>query len=180
MKSGIIACIGLVGATAALPNKPEWNGAHEAQMKRPCSQAVVALATGIHLNINGQYGEYNATQRVENAEAAHPSGPNEQIYKDIGMLQGAVQEGMNIRLFNQQIAPPGNPAIPGLKKYAAAEETEKAQSLGLTGTYKTDKPVLEMLKTEVLKGIALNRQNLAAVSIDITECFRVLSVTDVT
>lgn len=83
---------------------------------RPCTQAEVALATGIHLNIEGQYGEYNATVNVENVEQQQPF-PWSDFYDAKGKLQSNVQTGMNIRLFNQQIAPPGNPAIPGLAQY---------------------------------------------------------------
>ncbi|CAK4031649.1 Hypothetical predicted protein [Lecanosticta acicola] len=166
MKYALAASI-LLGSALAAPGywEGQWEGKPEG--KRPCSQAEVALATGIHLNINGQYAEYNGTEKVEQAEQAHPSGPNADIYKAIGMLQSDVQAGMNIRLFNQQIAPPGNPAIPGLAQYAAAEETEKAQAGNLTGTYAIDEPVFTMLKQEILKGIALNEANLKAA---ISEC----------
>ena len=67
---------------------------------------------------------------------------------------------------NQQIAAAGNPAIPGLAMYAAAEETEKAQANNaLNGNYAHDKPTLELLKQEITKGIALNQANLKAVSL---------------
>lgn len=71
---------------------------------------------------------------------------------------------MNLRQFNQQIAPEGNPVIPGLKKYEDAQATEKAQVDGLTGFYSKDKEVLEKLLEEVKGGIKLNEGNLADVS----------------
>ena len=84
----------LLGSTAlAAPNAPGI-------VKRPCSQAEVALATGIHLNINGQYGEFNGTKMVEQAEQAFPVGPNPDIYKAIGKLQADVQAGM-VRILPQ-------------------------------------------------------------------------------
>lgn len=111
MKSTVIASILLLG-TASAGSLPKF-----VFPKRPCSQAEVALATGIHLNIQGQYGEYNGTLKVEQVEQAHPSGPSPAFYEAKGMLESDVQTGMNLRLFNQQIAPPGNPAIPGLAQY---------------------------------------------------------------
>lgn len=120
MKSTTIASILLLGTASALSLPGEgWKpeGAEKGDFpKRPCSQAEVALATGIHLNIQGQYGEFNGTKKVEEVEQAMPNGPSPAFYDAKGMLQSDVQTGMNIRLFNQQIAPPGNPAIPGLAK----------------------------------------------------------------
>ncbi|KAK4507386.1 hypothetical protein PRZ48_001121 [Zasmidium cellare] len=182
MKSTIISSLALLGTASAvsLPNGDLFG------WKRPCSQAEVALATGIHLNIQGQYGEYNGTLNVEKAEQAHPSGPSPAFYDAQGQLQSDVQTGMNLRLFNQQIAPPGNPAIPGLSQYVlisvrsirkrgmltgfryeAAQQTEKNQANELTGIYATDKPTLDMLKTEIMNGIQLNEKNLKAA---VSEC----------
>lgn len=121
MKSTVIASILLLGTASAVavPGFPEHMEHAEAPkgdaaMKRPCSQAEVALATGIHLNIQGQYGEFNGTKKVEQVEQAQKGGPSSAFYEAKGMLEADVQEGMNLRQFNQQIAPPGNPAIPGL------------------------------------------------------------------
>ncbi|EME49198.1 hypothetical protein DOTSEDRAFT_122371 [Dothistroma septosporum NZE10] len=164
MKSASIAGFVLFGmaSAASLP------GDSYGDKKRACCPAEIALATGIHLNINGQYSEYNTTQKIEDAEKAHPSGPSTEIYELIGQLQANVQGGQNLRLFNQQIAPAGNPAIPGLAQYAAAEETEKSQADAvLNGNYAHDKPTLEMLKQEILKGITLNQNNLKAA---VSEC----------
>lgn len=131
--------------------------------KRPCSQAEIALATGIHLNIQGQYAEYNGTLRVISVETTQP-GDLLAFSLAKGSLQSDIQAGMNLRQFNQQIAPKGNPAIPGLKKYEAAQETEKTQVDGLCGIYLKDKAVLEKLKGEVMDGIKLNEGNLKNVS----------------
>lgn len=139
--------------------------------KRPCSQAEVALATGIHLNIQGQYAEYNGTLKVIEVETTRP-GDLLAFENAKGQLQSDIQAGMNLRLFNQQIAPKDNPAVAGLAKYEAAQETEKSQVDGLCGIYIKDKAVLEKLKGEVTDGIKLNEMNLANVSL-----FRDLFVT---
>lgn len=131
--------------------------------KRPCSQAEVALATGIHLNIQGQYAEYNGTLKVIDVETKQP-GNLLAFSLAKGALQSDIQAGMNLRQFNQQIAPKGNPAIPGLAKYEAAQETEKTQVDGLTGIYLKDKEALEKLRSEVKAGIMLNEGNLKNVS----------------
>ncbi|KXT10481.1 hypothetical protein AC579_8882 [Pseudocercospora musae] len=165
MKPTLFSAVMLGTATAiSLPSPPQPYG-HSDIKKRACSQAEVALATGIHLNINAQYSEYNGTVKVDQVEGSKESAAEFNNAK--GQLQADIQGGMNIRLFNQQIAPAGNPAIPGLATYAAAQETEKAQAAGLTGNYDVDKPVLEMLKTEIMKGIKLNQANLAAAT---SEC----------
>ncbi|KAF7191214.1 hypothetical protein HII31_07237 [Pseudocercospora fuligena] len=165
MKLTLFSAAILGTATAiSLPNPPEHYASPDIK-KRACTQAEVALATGIHLNINGQYSEYNGTVKVDQVEAS--KGTAAQFNNAKGQLQSDIQGGMNIRLFNQQIAPAGNPAIPGLATYAAAQETEKAQAAGLTGNYAVDKPVLEMLKTEIMNGIKLNQANLAAAT---SEC----------
>lgn len=43
--------------------------------------------------------------------------------------------------------------------------------MGLTGNYAVDKPTLEMLKTEIMKGIKLNEMNLKAVSNTTSICW---------
>lgn len=75
MKFSVFSASILLGTTAtaiSLPNPPAHSyggGDHAAAgKKRPCTQAEIALATGIHLNINGQYGEYNGTVQVEQVE----------------------------------------------------------------------------------------------------------------
>lgn len=55
-------------ASATGDMKAQKYGGH----KRPCSQAEVALATGIHLNIQGQYAEFNGTKHVEEVEQQYP------------------------------------------------------------------------------------------------------------
>lgn len=131
--------------------------------KRPCTQAEIALATGIHLNIQGQYAEYNGTISVIDVETRQP-GDLLAFSRAKGFLQSDIQAGMNLRLFNQQIAPEGNPAIPGLKQYEAAQETEKGEADCLTGTYSEDKDALDKLKSNIMAGIKLNEMNLANVS----------------
>ena len=147
-----------------LPTAFAWPPHHApASQSEGCSQAVVALATGIHLNIQGQYAEYNGTLAVIAVEAATPVDQNEFLLAK-GELLSDIQAGMNIRLFNQQIAPAGNDAIPGLATYAAAQETEQALVEGLTGVPSEDADALDMLKSDIMAGIKLNESNLKKVS----------------
>ena len=130
--------------------------------KPPCSEAVVALATGIHLNIEGQYAEYNGTVKILNIESTQPVN-KEAFYIAKGELLSDIQIGMNIRLFNQEIATPGNAAIPGLSKYEAAQATEQGLAEGLTGVPSQDKSALDSLKSDIMAGIKLNEMNLKKV-----------------
>lgn len=123
---------------------------------------MIALATGIHLNIEGQYAEYNGTLNVIAVESSTPVD-QEAFYIAKGELLSDIQTGMNIRLFNQQIAPPGNPAIPGLAKYEAAQQTEQSLAEGLTGNPSQDKSALDSLKSDIMAGIKLNESNLKKV-----------------
>lgn len=68
---------------------------------------------------------------------------------------------MNLRFFNQQIAPPNSPALPGLAKYQAAEQTEANIAAALTGNPAQDTKPLNNLKADILAGIKLNQNNLA-------------------
>lgn len=69
MKFTTIASLAIFGiaSAASLPGQPSYGAPEgykpESGKKRACSQAEVALATGIHLNINGQYSEFNTTQK---------------------------------------------------------------------------------------------------------------------
>ncbi|CZT21115.1 uncharacterized protein RCC_06976 [Ramularia collo-cygni] len=129
------------------------------QQKRPCTQAEIALATGIHLNIQAQHAEYNGTQKIIDIETQNP-GDFYNFARLKGQLQANIQSGINLRQFNLQIAPEGNPAIPGLKKYQEAQATEKGQVDGLCGVYVEDRETLERLMEEVKGGILLNEGNL--------------------
>jgi hypothetical protein len=118
------------------------------------------------LNIQGQYAELNGTLAVEQVETTQPGNTTAFLLAK-GALEAIIQSGQNLRLFNQQIVPPGNPAIPGLNKYAAAEEVEKALAAGLTGDYAVDKAALDSLKKDITQGIQLNTDNLRNVSRDV-------------
>ncbi|KAJ8607669.1 hypothetical protein MRB53_040132 [Persea americana] len=138
-------------ATAA----PQWSNL--------CSQAVVALATGIHLNIQGQYAEYNGTVKILNIESATPVD-NTAFLIAKGELLSDIQAGMNIRQFNQLIAPAGNAVLPGLAKYQAAQLVEQGLAMGLTGVPSQDAAALNSLKSDIMAGIMLNQMNLMNVS----------------
>lgn len=156
-----LALLALTVGTLASPTQP-WNYGGP-QQQQPCPPAVIALATGIHLNIQGQYSEYNGTVAIANLEASTPVNQTE-FYILKGELLSDIQEGMNLRLFNQQIAPPGNPALPGLAKYQAAQAAEQTLAEDLTGVPSQDATALSTLKSDIMAGIQLNMQNLANVS----------------
>ncbi|KAK3676800.1 hypothetical protein LTR78_003577 [Recurvomyces mirabilis] len=141
---------------------PQWGhgyGGSGGGSQPPCSAAVVALATGIHLNIQGQYAEYNGTVHVINIETASPVNQTA-FYIAKGELLSDIQAGMNIRQFNQEIAPAGNAALPGLAKYQAAQQTEQGLAMGLTGVLGQDQSALSSLKSDIMAGIKLNENNL--------------------
>lgn len=131
--------------------------------QQPCSESVVALATGIHLNIQGQYAEYNGTLNILDIESEQPVNMTA-FYIAKGELLSDIQTGMNIRLFNQQIAPPGNAALPGLATYQAAQAVEQGLAEGLTGVPSQDKNALDSLESDIMAGIKLNHNNLKKVS----------------
>nr|POE80048.1 hypothetical protein CFP56_08114 [Quercus suber] len=143
----------LVSSTLAASVAADWQHA-----KPPCSANVIALATGIHLNIQGQYGEYNATATIADLEAQGANSTAFLIAK--GKLLADIQEGMNLRQFNQQIAPRGNAALPGLAKYQTAQRAEAALAQGLTGVRSQDAAALATLKSDITSGIQLNENNL--------------------
>ena len=154
-----ITLITLLPATLAWPPQ---HAPGSGSQSNECSQAVVALATGIHLNIVGQYAEYNGTLAVLAVESATPVDHDAFLLAK-GQLLSDIQGGMNIRLFNQQIAPSGNAAISGLAKYASAQQTEQQLAEGLTGDPSTDASALSSLKSDIMAGIKLNENNLKKV-----------------
>ena len=167
MRSSLVPSLALLLGTASALWKPsphDWNPHGHDHGKPPCSEAVVALATGIHINIIGQYAEFNGTKMVQQVETEQ-AGNTDAFLIAKGQLESDIQGGMNIRLFNQEIAPPGNPAIPGLKKYAMAQETEKNLVAGLTGSYAKDKSAIDSLMSDIMTGIKLNQNNLKSVSL---------------
>ena len=97
----------LTTAAVALPQSSY------AIVKRACTQNEIAFATGIHLNIQGQYAEYNGTVAIEKIETGIQAANFTAFENAKGMLQSDIQAGMNIRLFNQQIAPKDSPANAG-------------------------------------------------------------------
>jgi hypothetical protein len=117
----------------------------------PCSDKVIALATGIHLNIQGQYAEYNGTEKIIGIEESNPVNHTAFLIAK-GELLSDIQAGKNIRQFNQEIAPPGNPALPGLAKYQAAQQVEQGLVQGLVGSYSVDKSALNSLLSNITAG----------------------------
>ncbi len=67
---------------------------------------------------------------------------------------------MTLRKYNQAIAPSGNPAVPGLAKYAKAQQAEQKLSMSLTGKPSHDKEILATLVGDIHNGTMLNMMNL--------------------
>ncbi|GAB7351950.1 hypothetical protein MBLNU459_g2482t2 [Dothideomycetes sp. NU459] len=132
-----------------------------------CPPDVVALATGIHLNIVGQEGELNATETLQQIEAASPVNQTAFLIGK-GELIADVLGGMKIREFNQAVAPANNAALPGLAKYAAAQSTELGLAESLTGVPSHDASILATLVSDIHAGIQLNYENLANVGSPLT------------
>ncbi|KAH9828244.1 hypothetical protein Tdes44962_MAKER09411 [Teratosphaeria destructans] len=166
MYTSLLTTLALLGSAAAAP---QWDGSGSwsghgssgatSGSKGACSEAVVALATGIHLNIQGQYGEFNSTKKILAIESSTPVNMTA-FYIAKGQLLANVQTGMNLRQFNQEIAPAGNPALPGLAKYQAAEEVEKMLAESFTGVPSHDMANLNYLLSNITTGIQLNENNL--------------------
>lgn len=171
LKQNIMRCTfipavltGLLFAGSAVADWPHpFQGCPDAIDSNQCPPAVVALATGIHLNIVGQEGELNATEALQTIEAASPVNQTNFLIGK-GELLANVMAGMSIRKFNQAVAPPNNAALPGLAKYAAAQATELALAQSLTGIPSHDDPILATLVSDIHAGIMLNMDNLANVS----------------
>lgn len=159
--------------------------------KHLCSQSVVALASGIHLNIVGQIGEWNQLfkrkgietnirrhlsiyiyigelktvrelQAIQTRQSAHGLAAEYIMVK--GILVANIEGGMMIRSFNQQVLPKGNAASSGLEIVAKAQLTELNLAKSLNGQKNHDGPILATLARDIVDGTAQNRRNLKAVS----------------
>jgi hypothetical protein len=78
-----------------------------------CSQAVLALASGIQANIADQDNELATVTALGNVLAQNPMDLTLYAATQASLL-GFVQKGIQIREQNQKIAPAGNAAIAGL------------------------------------------------------------------
>jgi hypothetical protein len=78
-----------------------------------CSQAVLALASGIQANIADQDNELATVTALGNVLAQDPMDLTLYAATQASLL-GFVQKGIQIREQNQKIAPAGNAAIAGL------------------------------------------------------------------
>lgn len=99
--------VGYFTAANAIP----WAG----KGKIPCSPRVNALVAGIQINILGQRGERNATESIKAIEAAEPYNATA-FAAEKAVLLADIAFGMQIREYNQKLAPPGNAVTPGLAK----------------------------------------------------------------
>lgn len=112
---------------------------------------------------SSRVAEYNATVNLLNIESATPVDQSAFLVAK-GELIAVIMSGQKIRMFDQQIAPAGNAALPGLAKYAAAQATELSLAQGLTGNPSQDETSLNTLKSDIMMGIQLNEMNLKDVS----------------
>lgn len=106
-----------LSAVFAGVNAAPWFGPVEV----PCSAQVDALVAGIQINILGQRGERNATEVIQAIEAAVPYNATA-FAAGKAVLLSDIAFGMQIREYNQRLAPPGNAAIPGLAKVGVGLE----------------------------------------------------------
>lgn len=67
---------------------------------------------------------------------------------------------MTLRKYNQAVAPKNNAALPGLAKYAMAQQTEQKLAESLTGVPKHDEGILATLVGDIMNGTKLNEMNL--------------------
>lgn len=155
----ILSSLLLAAAAANAQPNTDWQKNNN---NNQCPPAIISLATGIHLNIVGQVNSELATllqlQALESTTPLNTTG----FLLLKGELISSIQGGIKIREFNQAVAPADNPALPGLARYAAAQETELGLSEGLTGE---DEGTLATLVGDVRAGIQLNYWNLGNVSL---------------
>ncbi|KAL3420458.1 hypothetical protein PVAG01_08957 [Phlyctema vagabunda] len=127
-----------------------------------CAPAVIALASGIKANIADQRNELAAVNVIGDMLAEDPINPVTFAAAKSSLLD-FVNKGIAIRQNNQQIAPAGNPAIPGLAIVANAQIEEFNLSSSLTGDLSIDTQTVATLKMDFAGGIEQNTKNLNAV-----------------
>jgi hypothetical protein len=81
----------------------------------PCSPVVNGLISGIEINILAQWGEKNASIALQQIESKTPVDMTA-FNEGKAVLVNDIMFGMQIRVYNQLIAPAGNAALPGLAK----------------------------------------------------------------
>ena len=128
---------------------------HIHQYRRPALYAVSFFPSFIPLT---SPAELNTTIAIQSLESAPFDPTTFEILK--GELIAEIMGGMSIRAFNQAVAPPGNPALPGLATYASAQSTELGLAESLTGVPSHDLPILSTIHSDVVAGTQLNEYNL--------------------
>jgi hypothetical protein len=149
----------------AFPTQVLNENAVNARDATPCSSEVISLASGISANIADQNNEVAAVTSLKFLLAESPIN-NTLFMQGQSSLLVFVQKGIDIRTNNQQIAPPGNAAIPGLAMVAMAqmEELNFTMSLGMGGVnLQRDNMTVTNLIADFNGGIEQNMKNLAAV-----------------
>jgi hypothetical protein len=147
----------------------------EASNSSACSPAVAALAQGIKDNIAVQNNEVAAVTTLGAMLNENPVDPTLFAAGQASLL-GFVKQGIAIRQNNQQIAPAGNAALPGLAMVAMAQMTELnlTMGLGMGGvSLARDNATVGMLLGDFKGGIEQNGKNLQAVSRDVSKKGRI-------
>jgi hypothetical protein len=84
-----------------------------APSQMPCSPAVNSVISGIEINILAQWGEKTATIALQEIESKIPVDKTA-FAAGKAVLVNDIMFGIQIRAYNQLIAPVGNAALPGL------------------------------------------------------------------
>jgi hypothetical protein len=133
-----------------------------------CTPAVAALAQGIKDNIAVQNNEVAGASTLGAMLSEDPVDPTLFAAGQASLLV-FVKQGIAIRQNNQQIAPAGNAANPGIAMVAMAQMTELnlTMGLGMGGvSLARDNATIKMLLGDFKGGIEQNGKNLQAVSFD--------------
>jgi len=148
------------------PNNPNsGNSGTAAANGQRCAADVDRLASGIQQNILNQQGELSSVQLLGNFLNFTGQNRNGTVDGTLFMSMKAqlltfVTAGIAVRQNNQAIAPPGNPALPGLGQVASAQQNELGLASSLSGDRITDTPTVQALRTAFSGGIRQNMQNL--------------------
>jgi hypothetical protein len=103
--------------TGTLTNGTAINGTTtNAGNNTRCAADVDRLASGIQQNILDQQGEQVSVQAIMNLMQTNGTVDMGQFMTMKAQLLSFVTAGISLRVNNQEIAPPGNAALPGLGK----------------------------------------------------------------
>ncbi|KXS15425.1 hypothetical protein M427DRAFT_84632, partial [Gonapodya prolifera JEL478] len=122
-----------------------------------CSATVVALAQGIVDNISIQKQELSTAILIQ--AILHGTAKTPTFQQAQKTLVNFVQQGMLVRMNNQNLAPNGSLAVAGLAVVQGAQMAELSLATSLTGNAATDLPNVMTLQTDFTNGMAKNQEN---------------------